>query len=68
MTAKHGWCLTGHHTQCRVQITEHRCSCTCHPSDTTATIDECNANHSDVDQPRQPSSTATNASPSSASS
>jgi len=33
MTSKHGWCLDGHHAQCQVQITDHRCSCTCHATE-----------------------------------
>lgn len=33
MTALHGWCLTGHHASCKVQITDHRCGCTCHATE-----------------------------------
>jgi hypothetical protein len=31
-TGKFGWCLTGHHDQCRIILTvvEKKCACECH--------------------------------------
>ena len=29
--SKHGWCLTGHHKECIVVVSDgHRCGCECH--------------------------------------
>jgi hypothetical protein len=25
-----GWCMTGHHKNCIIKFTGHRCSCECH--------------------------------------
>lgn len=34
MTAKLGWCLTGHHTDCIIETTFNKCTCECHVAET----------------------------------
>jgi hypothetical protein len=35
-TNKHGWCLTGHHKECIVVVSDgHRCGCECHGMEVT---------------------------------